>query len=183
MLQVLKVYLGDFFKADDVGGYTIEVDGDVFGFLDEEARVRLETHNTVLRRELAIEKKAKFQGLAPADGLRRGNQIVAESPMAGLPVLPFGIPEALKQVLWVVYLVREKGRPRPDASSDVARLLRVATQTVNDKYGRQLGLTADEFDTLLSDPALRELGRVLAARFPRYRSTIEDIFKALRRAA
>jgi hypothetical protein len=163
--------------------YTVEVDEEVFGFLDEQASDRLETHNTVLRRELAIETKAQPLGIARVEAVGGGNQIDSQSAMRGLPSLPFNTPEALKQVLWVAYLVREKGRSRPEASTDVARLLRVATQTVNDKYGRQLGLKADRFDALLSEPTLADLGRVLATRFPQYRASIEQVLDNLRRAA
>jgi hypothetical protein len=163
--------------------YTVEVDEDVFQFLDEHAHDRLETHNTVLRRELAIETKTQPSGITRVEALSDGNQIDAESARRGLPSLPFNTPEALKQVLWVIYLVREKGRSRPDASADVARLLRVATQTVNDKYGRQLGLTADRFDALLSEPTLTELGRVLSTRFAQHHPSIEQVLDTLRRAA
>jgi hypothetical protein len=97
--------------------------------------------------------------------------------------MPFGTPAALQQILWVTYLVRENGRPRSDATADVARILRVTPQTVLDKYSRQLGLTAMAFDRLLHDAGLRDLRSLLLQKFAGHEETIRQFLSGLRPAA
>jgi hypothetical protein len=166
----------------NVRRYTIEVDEEVFSYLEERAKARLETHNTVLHRELLkngwVSVLPVISDTVHTPGRKRVN---GEAPtLTGLPSLPFDTPAALQQVLWVTHLVRKNGRARSDASADVAKRLRVAPQTVNDKYCRQLGLTANGFDKLLRDPVLTELEQMLSQRFPRYRSTVKGVLKDLR---
>lgn len=165
--------------------HTIEVDGQVFSYLEERAKARLETHNTVLRRELLEKEFALLPAVVrDTDHTPGRKRVNGDGPtLTGLPSLPFGTPAALQQVLWVTYLVRKSGRARSDASADVAKHLRVATQTVNDKYGRQLGLTADRFDALLREPSLKHLEQLLSERFPRHRATVNSALKDLRTAS
>ncbi len=155
--------------------YTIEVDQEVFAYLDAEANHRLETHNTVLRRKLSF----SLQVSLPA---RRSTGASAPPATTGLPDLPPRTPAALEQILSVVHLVRANGRTRSEATGDVAKRMGVTPQTVNDKYGRQLGLTADRFDVLLDDQSLRELELLLKTRFPGHSETVQRVLTALRPA-
>lgn len=164
--------------------FTIEVDPEVFAYLEAEARARIETHNTVLRRKLLGEKpNAALPPLLRLQGPGRKALHQASSTTQGLPALPPSIPSALQQILWVVHLVRANGRARTEATGDVARILHVVPQTVNDKYGRQLGLTAEEFDALLREASLQQLEELLTERFPSYRDAIHRVLSALRPAA
>lgn len=163
--------------------FTIEVDQEVFAHLEAEARSRIETHNTVLRRRLLLDRSTpgpSSDSRLQAPGRKRPDVVVNTSP--GLPDLPLGTPAALQQILWVAHLVRSRDRSRPEATADVARVLGVTPQTVTDKYGRQLGLTADRFDVLLREPSLRELEGLLTERFPRHRESIQHLLAALRPA-
>ena len=78
--------------------------------------------------------------------------------------------------------MRANGRTRSEATGDVAKRMGVTPQTVNDKYGRQLGLTADRFDVLLDDQSLRELELLLKTRFPGHSETVQRVLTALRPA-
>jgi hypothetical protein len=163
--------------------FRIDVDSDVFAYLEAEANSRIETHNTVLRRKLLVHESGTppFVGQLSAAGRTVGGTSAATT--IGLPDLAPRTPAALRQVLWVVHLVRANGRSRPESTADVARALAVTPQTVNDKYGRQMGLTADRFDSLLADPSLNNLEQLLLSRFPNHRQTIQRVLGALRHVA
>ena len=89
--------------------------------------------------------------------------------------LPREVPQALRQILEVAYLVSRHGESRTDATRAVAQSHRVAPQTVLDKYCRQLGLTASEFDRLLDDASLIELRRRLQKKFDQHSNLIDDV--------
>ena len=168
-------------RGFSVKRFTVEVDEEVFACLESEARNRIETHNTVLRRRLLADPTPPN----PRSGQRisvpgPGTSDRALGAHPGLPDLPFGTPSALQQILWVAHLVRSTDRSRPEATADVARAIVVTPQTVSDKYGRQLGLTADRFDVLLREPSLGQLEQLLGDRFPRHRATIQLSLAALR---
>jgi hypothetical protein len=157
--------------------HAIDVDEDVFQHLQSQAQPLVDTPNTVLRRLLLG---------TPSPGTRiaaAGRAKIQFEPLTDLPATPFGTPAALQQILWVTYLVRKNGRPRPDATVDVAKTLHVAPQTVLDKYCRQLGLTAMRFDLLLRDPRLTELRSLLLQKFPEYDKTIGGFLSSLHAAA
>ncbi len=155
--------------------FTIEVDEEVFRHLQDQARPLIDTPNTVLRRLLLRAdsgpkaKRADGQAVSPC----------LETPKE-FPNMPFGTPAGLQQILWVIYLVRRKGRPRPEATTDVAKALHIAPQTVLDKYCRQLGLTAMKFDLLVRDPELNELRSLLLRKFPAYEEIIRRFLSGLR---
>jgi hypothetical protein len=159
--------------------HTIDVDEQVFARLEAEASARLETHNTVLRRLVLVPDASAPSRSTSLPG--RKISVAAPQPPMGLPQFPFGTPEALRQVLWVVHLVRTKGRARSEASAEIATVLNVATQTINDKYGRQLGITAGRFDEMLREPALAQLEARLGRRFPPQRALIEKFLSDLRK--
>jgi hypothetical protein len=157
--------------------HTIEVDDEVFRHLQSQAQPLLDTPNTVLRRLL-------LGALAPTGQAHTGRApSIKPEAATQLPAMPFGTPAALQQILWVTYLVRENGRPRPDATTDVARFLRVRPQTVFDKYSRQLGLTAVAFDRLLRDTELTALRSLLLQKFPGHEEAIRQFLSGLRPAA
>ena len=163
--------------------HRIDVDEQVFAHLDAEATARLETHNTVLRRLVLAPSGGADARTRSTSTPGRKAEIPSHHSPTGLPQFPFGTPEALRQVLWVVHLVRAKGRVRSEASAEIAAVLNVATQTVNDKYGRQLGLTAGRFDEMLRDPTLAQLEARLVRRFPAQRALIEKFLRDLRGTA
>ena len=154
----------------------IEVDEEVFAYLQSRATALVDTPNTVLRRELLARAKA-----SRTRGNRRTlpDKVRLKSP-PGLTSMPFGTPAALQQILSVIYLVKKNHRPRSEATADVARFVRVMPQTVSDKYGRQLGLTADRFDLLLRESSLTKVEQILKQKFPGHVSFIERFLRSLK---
>lgn len=140
--------------------HTIEIDDDVFRYLKKRAEPFEDTPNTVLRREL----------------LRNGRTPVvpatAEAVNAVAEPFPIGTPAALQQILEVVRLIKRENHSRNEATRLIARKHSVAQQTVQDKYGRQLGMTADEFDRLLTPSKNDQLLTVLIKKFPSYGDVI-----------
>ena len=159
--------------------FSIEVDEEVFAYLQSKATALVDTPNTVLRRELVGRGQRTATSADPTAVPQNPRLIVA----SGLPNMPFGTPVALQQILWVVYLVKTNGRPRSEATADVARFARVTPQTVSDKYGRQLGLTADRFDLLLQEPSLSQVEQLLKEKFSGHAPMIERFLRSLRPAA
>ena len=144
--------------------HTIEVDEDVIRFLKEHAEPFVDTPNSVLRRALLFGNRPG-RPATPSDR-ERGADI--------LPPVPLGVPKALEQILQVVWLTLKSSRTRSDATHFVARRHGVAPQTVIDKYCRQLGITAAEFDLLLREPDLGRLKRSLNQRFPEFSGLIAE---------
>lgn len=155
--------------------YTIEIDDEVFRYLQSKAQPLVDTPNAVLRRLLLLNSSKTKTSAAP--------MTARHNLSTDLPTTPFGTPAALQQTLWVTYLVRKNGRPRPEATSDVAKALHVAPQTVLDKYCRQLGLTAMQFDLLLREPQLAGLRSLLVQKFPEHEDTVRGFLKGLETAA
>ena len=136
---------------------TIEVDDDVFAYLESRGRGFGDTPNSVLRRELLRQPE-------PGTGLA-----------ADLPTFPVDTPAALVQILWVAFSVRRLGLSRQDATNLVARHLGLTAQTVQDKYCRQLRIRADGFGTMLREPTLAHLQRALEVKFPEQKQLIRDV--------
>lgn len=155
---------------------SIEVDEEVFSYLQAKAQPFLDTPNTVLRRELLGREQPP-----PAHNSHPSN--ASGSPTQGLgaptslPGLPFGTPAALQQTVWVMHLVLSNGRARSEATADVAKILGVTPQTVLDKYCRQLGLTAGRFDLLLREPDLKQLEALLVTKYLEHAETIRQFFR------
>jgi len=143
--------------------YKVDVDEEVFRCVQKFAVPLVDSFNTALRKALKL-------GGPQVRGGKNGSDAEAADIRGGLPA---GMPEALRQILEVVQLVR-KGWRREDASRSVAVSHSVAVQTVNDKYGRQLGLTAAEFEELLGDSERERLEALLKKRFPEYERIIEE---------
>jgi hypothetical protein len=136
---------------------SIEVDEDVWKFLKAKAEPFEDTPNSVLRRLLL-----------------NGKGEVIVKPMLEIPAIPRRSPEALRQILEVVYYVRSAGYTRTGATNFVAKKRQIAPQTVLDKYCRQLGKRADEVDSLLEQEHLKELETLLIGRFPNDADVIEQ---------
>jgi hypothetical protein len=139
---------------------TIEIDDDVLSFLKSKAEPFLipsDTPNTVLRRLL----------------LRDAKPIkVVDSDLSD--AFPGGTPAALKQILFVIKIMNIKGLTRLSATHKVANYYNFAVQTIMDKYTRQLGITAAEFDGLLSESGRTNLARRLNNKFPGHENLIKE---------
>lgn len=144
--------------------HQVEVDDEVFLFVKARAEPLEDTFNSALRRLLPLEGRDK-KPLAT----------VAASAMLTFPT---GTPEALRQILEVVRLVRGRAYTRTAATQFVAKQHGVFPQTVLDKYCRQLQLSATEFDQLLEQNDLVRLREILRSKFPAQAEIIEHTLPA-----
>lgn len=140
----------------------IEIDEEIFNFLQSQATPFVDTPNDVLRR-LLLES-------APKNNSAPKPAILNQS----LPILPRGTPKALEHTLQVVYLVKFAKMSRPRATHRVADIHGVAPQTIIDKYCRQLELTAYQFDKLLQENDLKSLKELLYKKFPKEYKVISE---------
>lgn len=139
--------------------HTIEVDDDVMEYLKKRAEpFKDTTPNSVLRRELLKGRQTTVMT----------SLISANQKNGTADHFPVGIPVALQQILEVTRLFKQGAYSRNEATHFVAKQHGVAPQTVQDKYGRQLDLTADEFDRLLAQTGFNDLVTLLIKKFPRY---------------
>ena len=139
--------------------HQIEVDGEVYDFLKKNAEPFVDTPNKVLRRFLPL------------------HNIETESQRKDdIPEFRPGVPEALAQILQVMYLVKNKDFGRVQATREVAEARGITYQAVIDKYTRQLGKKAYEIDELLTDSNMNELKEILKEEFPRF---VHDVDKIL----
>jgi hypothetical protein len=100
----------------------------------------------------------------------------------GLPVIvnvPEDIPMALTHTLQVIHLVKKNGFSRINATIEVAKKWNIARQTIQDKYCRQLGVSAAEIDKLLKKPDIAELKAVLKNKYPEYQRYVDSFFSKL----
>lgn len=144
--------------------HKIEVDAEVFEYLKKAAEPFVDTPNSVLRRELKISSAQQKQ-------CSEGNETATQESY------PSGTPMALQQILDVIRLVKRGSYTRNEATQFVSNRRNVAPQTVQDKYGRQLGLTAYEFDRLLDKSRVSELETLLIRKFPNHGNIIRQILK------
>ena len=142
----------------------IGVDEEVYAYLKKRGETFEDTPNSVLRRELLGSESAGW----------KGSKNVIGRDASVVPELPTGIPKGLRQILEVVYLVQIAGQTRSEATHLVARNYRIAPNTVIDKYCRQLGLEAFEFDALLERDSLEDLKTVLKKKYSRYAELVDD---------
>ena len=75
----------------------------------------------------------------------------------------------------MVHLMHTSGRTRSDATNYIARKLGVTPQTIIDKYTRQLGLTASQFDRLLDRDQLPQLKSLLKERFRAHGDVVDQL--------
>lgn len=136
--------------------HKIEVDDEVYSYLESKIESFTDTPNQVLHGLLFGNNSSSSEGATPL-----------------ISQLPPSTPKALEQILQVIHLTRVEGYTRLDATHAVAHNLKVAMQTVTDKYTRQLGITAGKFDRLLAESNLSELTKRLSDRFKGYESLIK----------
>lgn len=141
--------------------HRIEVDDEIFHYLKKKAEAFVDTPNTVLRKELLGDKSESTRV-----------SVVRDSGLDS-PIMPTGMPMALRQILEVVYIIRKEGRSRQEATRIVANKYRVASSTVIDKYCRQLNITAYAFDRLLAQPNLTDLRALLNKKFNEHHAMIK----------
>ncbi len=149
--------------------HKIEIDDEVMQHLKRLANPFEDiTPNTVLRRELLKERRCANVAAMP--------QKAKDNNTADL--FPIGTPVALQQILEVVSLVRQGAYDRSGATHFIARKHNVAPQTVQDKYGRQLSLTAEQFDRLLVPQRSNDLVILLIKKFSNHGDIIRKIVQA-----
>lgn len=142
--------------------YTIEIDEEVYRFLQSKAEVFVDKDANAVLRRLLLERNADFSS--------HTNAVIE------FPELPKVIPDALIQLLEVIYLVN-KGEERVNAVKIVAKRHHIQSTTVADKYIRGLHKNANQFDRMLEGKEYSELKRVLKERFKAHGDEIEDFFK------
>ncbi|MCK5163615.1 MAG: hypothetical protein KAQ72_07855 [Desulfobacula sp.] len=147
--------------------HTIEIDSEVFNFLQSQAEPFVDSPNDVLRRLLMDGSPRKSNGDIPL-------KITEIKP----PKVPAGTPKALEHILQVIYLSHIKNISRSKATRIVADLHGVASQTVLDKYCRQLNLSASEFDKLLAENRLVNLKNKLYNKFSSQREVIDSYLES-----
>ncbi len=145
--------------------HTIEIDEDVFTFLQKHAEPLRDDANSVLRKLL-------LGDVASPHIYKGGPSTVV------IPSFPSGVPSALKQILEVIHLVKKLGYSRQGATNLVAQKRKIAPQTVIDKYCRQLKKQAFEIDRLL-DQDLEGFKLLLKKVFVNHHDVIDDFFRSL----
>ena len=141
----------------------IEIDNEVWNFLKNHAEPFEDTPNTVLRRLLLN------NNIKPNGSLSTTISSIEE------PKFPNDIPMALQQILEVAFLVKCKGLTRSEATYKVAKKRGIATQTVIDKYCRQLDKKAYEIDRLL-EYSIDDFKLILKNKFSIHKIYINDYF-------
>ncbi len=144
--------------------YSIEIDENVWSYLQKHAEPFVDTPNTVLNRLLLGTSKETHE---PAS--------VTVSPAITIK----GIPKSLSQILEVIYEMEINGYSRTDATNRVAQKRGTASQTITDKYCRQIGKKAHEIDQLLAEPGLGAFKALLKDKFSTHQLVIDAYFESL----
>lgn len=150
--------------------HQVQIDDDVFEFVKANAEPLVDDFNSVLRRLLSLKG-------TQSDARPNGPAVRARVQGDVLPGLPTDTPMALRHILEVVHLVRGGAYGRTAATRFVAKQHNVARETVSDKYARQLGLTASQFDRLLEEKDLGGLRKLLTEKFKGQRDMIDQLTK------
>ena len=144
--------------------HTIEIDENLWSYLQKHAEPFVDTPNSVLNRILF-------------------DTSIAPSPTSREPKIPAvsiqGIPKSLAQILEVVYEMEINGYSRTEATKRVAHNRGTSPQTITDKYCRQIGKKAHEIDQLLSEPDYEGFKKTLESRFGAHQQVIESYFETL----
>jgi len=144
--------------------HTIEIDENLWSYLQKHAEPFVDTPNSVLNRLLFDTSHAP-------------------SPKSRVPEIPTvsiqGIPKSLAQILEVIYEIEVNGCSRTEATKRVAHKRGTSPQTITDKYCRQIGKKANEIDQLLSEPGYEGFKKILESKFGAHQQVIESYFEAL----
>jgi negative regulator of replication initiation len=144
--------------------HTIEIDENIWSYLQKHAEPFVDTPNSVLNRIL-------FDTSSAPSPTNRELKIPAVSIQ--------GIPKSLAQILEVVYEMNINGYSRTEATKRVAHKRGTSHQTITDKYCRQIGKKAHEIDQLLSEPGYEGFKKILESKFGAYQQVIESYFETL----
>ncbi|MGD2037479.1 MAG: hypothetical protein PVH28_06310 [Desulfobacterales bacterium] len=144
--------------------HTIEIDENIWSYLQKHAEPFVDTPNSVLNRILFDTSEV------PSPKNR-----VSEIPTVSIQ----GIPKSLAQILEVVYEMEINGYSRTEATKRVAHKRGTSPQTITDKYCRQIGKKAHEIDQLLSEPGYENFIKILESKFDAHRQVIESYFETL----
>jgi len=145
--------------------YKIDVDEEIYRYLQSKAEPFVDTENSVLRRILLAD---------------RARAEVKEQHAASFPKFPPGTPDGLTYILELVYLlVRDYAANRIEAAKKVAEYHGVTYPTVADKYARQLGKSTYEVDRMLEETGFNELKTLLENKFRPFTEIIHEFFKGL----
>ena len=150
-----------------MGFYKIDVDEEVWQFLKKNAEPFEDTPNSVLKRLL----------FGSTD--RRVQTPFKSHTANDIPVFSPSIPAALAQILEVIYGVKKLGLSRRQATNLAAKKRGVTTQTIIDKYCRQLDKRAHDMDRLLEPSNQEGLQAVLLERFGTNEDAIREFFHSL----
>ena len=147
--------------------FKIDIDEDIWTFLKKHAEPFEDTPNSVLKR-LLLGENTKIE-----------TQDFKQDEKTEFPFFPGGTPQALQQILEVVFLVKKHGSNRIKATHIVAQKHGdIEYQTVIDKYCRQLNKKAYEIDRLLNSD-LNEFKSILKNKFINHRDIINEFFEIL----
>jgi negative regulator of replication initiation len=144
--------------------HTIEIDENLWSYLQKHAEPFVDTPNSVLNRIL-------FDTSNAPSPTNRELKIPAVSIQ--------GIPKSLAQILEVIYEMKINDYSRTEATKRVAHKRGTSPQTITDKYCRQIGKKAHEIDQLLSEPGYEGFKKILESKFGAYRQVIESYFETL----
>ena len=142
--------------------HDIRIDNDVWNHLKTFAEPFVDTPNSVLRRLFFHEPKE-------VDSL--------DMPYSTIDIK--GVPVSLAQIFEVLYEIEMNGQTRINATRRVASKRGTATQTIIDKYCRQLGKRANEIDLLLKEPGYIEFKSLLINKFKSHQDVIDVYFETL----
>jgi negative regulator of replication initiation len=144
--------------------HTIEIDENLWSYLQKHAEPFVDTPNSVLNRILFDTSKAT----------------VPTNDESQIPAVSIqGIPKSLAQILEVVYEMKINGYSRTEATKRVAHKRGNSPQTITDKYCRQIGKKAHEIDQLLSEPGYEGFKKILISKFDDHQQVIESYFEML----
>lgn len=142
--------------------HRIEIDDRVWNHLKNFAEPFTDTPNSVLNRLLFGHPKKK-------------------SPNAGknTSINIKGAPNALSQILEVVYEMEINGLSRIQATNKVAKAKKTTPKTIREKYCNQLNKKASEIDQLFNKPGYEEFKQLLKDKFVIHKDIIEIFFESL----